>query len=101
VKDHTLEKTIKKFNSTGLFDSKKNMKEDSKTEFEKAKIKKPEPKPRSKTPVSRNKHTQSSINLHDKAKSIKPPTDRGKKLANLTIDDAFKTEKDSPKVYIS
>lgn len=82
-----------------MFDSKRSVKEDSRVDTDKGKSKKPEPKQRSKTPLSRNPATQSAVNLHEKAKSIKPVTDRGgKKINNLTTDDAFKTEKDSPKV---
>ena len=101
IKDFLIEKDkkLKTFSSTGGLDSNRKTKEDD------VKVKKPEANVRSKTTLSRNTNTQSSINVNhtEKGKSIKPVTERSKKVTNLVTDesrtDAYKTENN--KVFIN
>ena len=96
---------MKKFHSTGLFDSKKPVKDENVAkEIIEIKIKKNEQKPRSKTPISRNNHTTTANNTVDKDKSSKAITDKNnyKKVVNMTTEavktESVKGEKFSPKV---
>ena len=93
-------KRLKKFYSNNTIDLKKIDKSENLNKEAENKFKKDETKARSKTPLSRNNQTKSSVNVNEmRGKSIKPQTERGKNLNNVTTDpDHFKSERPSPKV---
>ncbi len=93
-------KKLKKFYSNNTIDVKRNEKSEHVNKEPESKFKKNDAKARSKTPLSRNNQTKSSINITEhRGKSIKPQTERVKNLNNMTHDaDHFKSERPSPKV---
>ena len=86
---------MKSFNSSGAFEANRRTKEVNNDDTRDFKTKKIDT--RSKTALSRNTtQTNVNVNLTEKGKSIKPITDRFKKVNMTTIEDSrtdnYKTE---------